>query len=73
MSAADKKKSAELDKLLVEKYRVALPYWEKAEQLNPKDVDVLDRLRTIYYYLGEDAKEQRVTKRLKELGADLEN
>lgn len=73
MSAADKKKSAELDKLLVEKYRVALPYWEKAEQLNPKDVDVLDRLRTIYYYLGEDAKEQRVTKRLKELGADAEN
>lgn len=73
MSAADKKKAAELDKQLVEKFKVALPYWEKAEQLNPKDVDVLERLRTIYYYLGDDAKEASATKKLKALGADSEN
>jgi tetratricopeptide (TPR) repeat protein len=70
MSAADKKKAAELDKLLVEKYRVALPHWEKAEKLNPKDVEVLDRLRTIYYYLGDDAKEKVMTQRLKELNVE---
>ncbi len=70
MSAADKKKAAALDKQLVEKFKIALPYWERAEQLNPKDIDVLERLRTIYYYLGDDAKETRVAKRLKELGAE---
>jgi hypothetical protein len=70
MSAADKKKAAELDKLLVEKYRVALPHWEKAEKMNPKDVEVVDRLRTIYYYLGDDAKEKQMTARLKELNVE---
>ncbi len=70
ISAADKKKQAELDKILVEKYKLALPYWEKAEQLKPNDQDVLDRLRTIYYYLGEDAKEKRVSQKLKTLNAD---
>jgi tetratricopeptide (TPR) repeat protein len=70
MSAADKKKAADLDKVLAEKFRIAAPYWEKAEQLNPKDTEVLERLKTIYYYLGDEAKEARVTKRLKELGHD---
>jgi tetratricopeptide (TPR) repeat protein len=73
MSAADKKKAAELDKQLVEKFKIALPYWEKAEKLNPKDTDVLERLRTIYYYLGDDTNEARTGKRLKELGADTDN
>jgi tetratricopeptide (TPR) repeat protein len=70
ISAADKKKQADLDKVLVQKYKTALPQWEKAEKLNPKDVDVLDRLRAIYYYLGDDKNEQRATARLKELGVD---
>lgn len=70
ISAADKKKQAELDKLLVEKYKQALPHWEKAEKLKPNDLDVLDRLRTIYYYLGDDANEKRVSAKLKTLNAD---
>lgn len=70
ISAADKKKQAELDKLLVEKYRIALPHWEKAEKLKPNDMDVLDRLRTIYYYLGDDANEKRVSAKLKTLNAE---
>jgi tetratricopeptide (TPR) repeat protein len=70
ISAADKKKQAELDKLLVEKYKVALPHWEKAEKLKPNDLDVLDRLRTIYYFLGDDANEKRVSQKLKALNAD---
>lgn len=71
ISDADKKKKLQLDKELVDKYRIAMPYWEQAEKLNPSDSDVLDKLSTIYYYLGEDAKAARVEKRLKELG--LEN
>lgn len=70
ISAADKKKQAELDKILVEKYKIALPHWEKAEKLKPNDLDVLDRLRTIYYYLGDDANEQRVAAKLKALSAE---
>ena len=70
ISAADKKKQQELDKLLVEKYKVALPHWEKAEKLKPNDMDVLDRLRTIYYYLGDDANEKRVSAKLKTLNAE---
>lgn len=71
ISAADKKKQQELDKVLVEKYRIALPHWEKAERLKADDVDVLDRLRTIYYYLGDDKNEQRIIAKQKQLG--LEN
>jgi tetratricopeptide (TPR) repeat protein len=68
ISAADKKKQGELDKLLVEKYKIALPHWEKAERLKNDDVDVLDRLRAIYYYLGDDKNEQRVLAKQKQLG-----
>ncbi len=70
ITAADKKKQAELDKVLVEKYKLALPHWEKAEKLRPNDLDVLDRLRTIYYYLGDDANEKRVATKLKTLNAE---
>ena len=70
ITAADRKKQAELDKLLVAKYKDALPHWEKAEKLKPNDLDVLDRLRTIYYYLGDDANEKRVSAKLKTLNAE---
>ncbi len=70
ISAADKKKQQDLDKILVAKYKEALPHWEKAEKLRPNDLDVLDRLRTIYYYLGDDANERRVGAKLKSLNAD---
>jgi tetratricopeptide (TPR) repeat protein len=73
ISAADKRKQAELDKVLVEKYKIALPHWEKAEKMKPNDLDVLDRLKTIYYYLGDDANEKRVTAKLTTLNADQDN
>jgi tetratricopeptide (TPR) repeat protein len=68
ISAADKKKKVELDKILVEKFKLAVPYMENAEKLNPSDTDVLEKLSNMYYNLGEDAKLDRVSKRLKELG-----
>lgn len=70
----DQKKKLELDKLLVEKYKVALPYWEKANTMKIEDtnsrIEVLDKLSIMYYYLGEDAKAAAVEKKLKELGVD---
>lgn len=68
ITAADKKRKVELDKIVVEKFNKAKPYWEKAEKMNPTDVDVLDKLSAIYYFLGDDANVERVQKRLKELG-----
>lgn len=74
ISAADQKKKLDLDKILVEKYEIALPYWEKAEKLKSEDVnsqlDVLDKLSNIYYYLGEDAKQKAVDQKIKLLGGD---
>jgi len=68
ISAADKKKRFELDKVLVEKLKTALPYWEKAEKLNNKDQDVLDILYSIYGDLAMEDQAKRVEKRMKELG-----
>lgn len=70
----DQKKKLELDKLLVEKYKIALPFWEKANSMKIDDassrIEVLDKLSIMYYYLGEDAKAAAVEKTLKELGVD---
>ncbi len=70
----DQKKKLDLDKLLVEKYKIALPFWEKANTMKIEDansrIEVLDKLSMMYYYLGEDAKAAAIEKKLKELGVD---
>ncbi len=68
ISAEDKKKRFELDKVLVEKLKVALPYWEKAEKLNPNDQDTLDVLYSIYGDLDMPDQVKRIEKKYKELG-----
>jgi tetratricopeptide (TPR) repeat protein len=70
ISAADRKKKLELDSQLVEKLKVALPYWEKAEKMNPTEMEVLDALSSIYGDLGMTAQAQRIEQRYKELGQD---
>jgi tetratricopeptide (TPR) repeat protein len=74
ISKDDQKKKLELDKLLVEKYKIALPFWEKANTMKIDDansrIEVLDKLSIMYYYLGEDAKATAIEKKLKELGVD---
>jgi tetratricopeptide (TPR) repeat protein len=70
ITAADKKKRFELDKQLVEKLKLALPYWEKAEKLNPSDQEVLDTLYSIYTDLDLQDQMKRVEKRYKELGIE---
>ncbi len=70
ISEADKKKRFELDKVYVDKLKAALPHWEKAEQLNPSDTEVLDALYLIYGDLDMQAQVKRIEKRYKELGLD---
>lgn len=70
ISANDKKRKMEIDKLLVDKLKTALPYWEKAEKLNPSDSEVLDQLGEIYADLGMDAQVARIEKRRKEVGLE---
>lgn len=70
ISAADKKKKFDLDKVLVEKLKTAQPYWEKAEKLKVDDQEVLDILFSIYQDLGNDEGLKRIDKRYKELGVD---
>ncbi|HEX5169544.1 MAG TPA: tetratricopeptide repeat protein [Cyclobacteriaceae bacterium] len=70
ISEADKKKKFEMDKVLVEKLKVALPYWEQAERINPGDQEVLDQLYSMYGDLGMDAQVKRVEARYKELGME---
>jgi hypothetical protein len=48
--------------------KIALPYWEKAEQINPNDQEVLDALYTIYSDLDMQDQSKRVEKKMKELG-----
>ncbi|HMG94166.1 MAG TPA: hypothetical protein VK589_29105 [Chryseolinea sp.] len=70
ISAADKKKKYDMDKVLVEKLKIAMPYWEKAEKLNPEDQEVLDTLYQIYTDLGIDDQIKRIEKRYKDLGIE---
>ncbi len=70
ITPADRKKRLELDNVLVEKLKLALPYWEKAEKMNPSEQEVLDALSSIYGDLGMTAQAQRIERRYKELGQD---
>jgi tetratricopeptide (TPR) repeat protein len=70
ISAEDKKKRFDLDRQLVEKLKVAQPYWERAEKLNPDEQEVLDTLFSIYTDLDLQDQIKRIEKRYKELGMD---
>jgi hypothetical protein len=59
-----------LDAVLVEKLKIALPYWEKAEQLNPSDQEVLDTLQTIHRDWDMQQQLSRINARYKELGIE---
>lgn len=67
-SKEDFKKKVELDKKYQEQLKVALPYWEKCEKLNPDEGKVLDTLWIIYGDLEMTAQVTRIEKRMKTLG-----
>lgn len=68
ITADDKKKKLELDKIYVEKLKVALPFYEQCEKLSPDEPKVLDALLAIYSDLGNEAQIARVEKKMKTLG-----
>ena len=68
ITADDKKKRFELDKVLVEKLKVALPYWEACEKISPDDERVLDNLYSIYQNLDMQPQMARIEKKMKSLG-----
>jgi len=68
ITAADKKKRFDLDKIYVEELRKVVPYWETAEKLSPDDSKVLDTLLGIYQDLGDTAKTTKTAAHMKKLG-----
>lgn len=56
--------AVENDKKAKELFRQALPYFEKATELEPDNTEYLMALRGIYYNLGDEAKVEELSKRL---------
>jgi tetratricopeptide (TPR) repeat protein len=76
ISAADNQKKRELFQQRVKKCEEAIPYLEKAERMRAPDkdmqIDVLEKLKLMYYYVADDAKTKAVTAKLKMLGVNEE-
>lgn len=64
----DQKKKFALDKVLVEKLKIALPYYEALEKLSPDEPKVLDTLLNIYIDLDMQPQMARIEKKMKSLG-----
>jgi len=71
-SKADMAKLQELDKEYVSKLTIALPYIEACEKISPDDINVLYSLLTITSDLDMQDKVQRIKKRLKALGEEVD-
>jgi len=50
-------------------FKDALPYFEKAQEISPDDVDTLHALKEVYYKLKMVEKAQSVQAKLDQLGA----
>lgn len=72
-SAADKKKEKELQKAANEKLNIALPYWEKVRELEPKNRTALEQLRYLYVQLKMNDKAENVQKSMEEYGYTDDN
>jgi len=62
----DRAKLFEMDKLYVEKLKVAAAEWEKCEKLKPEETGVLENLQLIYYLVDDKAGQERMKKKLKQ-------
>jgi two-component SAPR family response regulator len=68
-SSADNKKYDALKKERENSYKEALPYLEKAYQINASNQNVLKYLMNIYGQMGEDAKYKDAKAKLEALEA----
>lgn len=63
----DNKKYLEKKSVAEEEFKKAIPYMEKASELNPKDISSLETLKALYYRLKMNEKLEQVNQKLKEL------
>jgi tetratricopeptide (TPR) repeat protein len=74
ISAGDNAKKKELYMARVKKCEEAIPYLEKTERMKAPDkdlqIDVLEKLKLMYYYVADDAKAKVVAAKLKALGVE---
>jgi Tfp pilus assembly protein PilF len=67
MNKLDLRQAKKYDELKAKqqaKFNDALPYFEKAEQIKPDDLDTLRALKEVYYRTGNQAKALEMTKRI---------
>ncbi len=69
LSLSQQKKYNELDKKQKDHLRAALPYLEKAYEVDPDDISTVEALKTVYYQLKNMEKNKEMIKRLAELNA----
>lgn len=76
ISAADDKKKRELFQARVKACEKAIPYLEKTESMKAPNtetqIEVLEKLQMMYYYVADDVKDAVVKKKLKALGAEVD-
>lgn len=74
ISAADNKKKPALVQKRVKESETALPFLEKAEKMKiaskDSEVELLQKLKLLYYYVADDKNLERVSKKLKALGEE---
>ena len=72
MSKADQKKYEELKKVKTEQFEKSLPYFEKAYELNPTDLETVKALWETYRQLKNREKTMEMKAKLDELTAAAE-
>lgn len=70
MSAADNRRYEELKAQREDIYRDVVPLLERANKINPKNIEVIRTLMNIYGQLGDDAKVEEMRAKLSALGAE---
>lgn len=68
ISSAEQKKAKELQKKIDTKLKLALPHWEKANELQPNDRVTLETLQYIYNQLKMNEKLVKVSEQLEKMG-----
>lgn len=76
ISDADNKRKPQLYQARVKACETAIPYLERAEKMKAptteSQIELLEKLQMLYYYVADDAKEKVVRAKLKALGADVD-
>lgn len=68
ISSAEQKKAKEIQKKIDTKLKLAVPHWEKANELQPNDRTTLETLQYIYNQLKMNEKLVKVSEQLEKMG-----